>query len=363
MAKVLKDGNNAIAEAALMAGCKAYFGYPITPQSEIGEYLSRHMPESNGIFVAAESEIGAINMVFGAGSTGVRAMTSTSSTALNLMLEGIATMVLARVPGVIVNVVRTGPGLGNLDASQDDYDIHANGSYRIPTFLPNSVQEAMEMTIEAFDVADKYRTPVMVVADGRIAKMMEGVDVDALPKSKTEELPEKTWAVNGRSGKGHKTAIQHVSSGSLPWTTTYYNYYKAMDELFSEVYPEIEKNERRWEQADLETADIVLVGYGSSSRMMQSVIEDMKLSHPELRLGFIRPKMKWPFCEPAFDDIGANCKAIVCAEINFGGQLINDVRLAANGRWPVFHAGNTMHGMLTEKNIKNKVLEVWEECK
>ena len=350
MARVLMKGNEAIAEAALRAGCQAFFGYPITPQNEIPEYLAREMPKHGAVFLQSESELAAINMVLGASAAGARVMTSSSGPGINLKLEAISAMTVMRLPAVIVNVVRSGPGMGNLAAAQEDYKMHANGAYNIPILLPANIQEAVEMTYQAFDIADQYRTPVMVLADGMIGQMMEAVDFDKLPE-KRKNLPPKDWRLAGTGAKGGKRSQMNVNpDGPLTVVT---------DMLENQIYPEICKNEVQVECAGLEDADIVLAAYGTAARMCKAVIYAMADSG--IKIGLIRPKTAWPFPAETFNQIGKSCKAIICPEINIMGQMIDDVRIAAAGRWPVYHCGNRRSGPLEPEFIQEKIQTVWEE--
>jgi 2-oxoglutarate ferredoxin oxidoreductase subunit alpha len=344
-------GNEAIAEAALRAGCQAYFGYPITPQNEIPEYMSREMPNNSGIYLQAESELAAINMVLGASASGARVMTSSSGPGICLKLEGISSMCITRLPAVIVDVVRSGPGMGDLAAAQEDYKMAGNGAYKIPTFLPSTVQEAAQMTFEAFDIADQYRTPVMILADGMIGQMMEGVDFDKLP-ARRANLPEKTWRMAGTREKGYRTQMSLHPDGPLCYVTNM---------LETQIYPEIIKNETKVEITNVEDADIVFVAYGTAARMAKSVIMDTVGSG--IKIGIIRPMTAWPFAYDAFNKINPDCKAIIVPEINIMGQMIDDVKIAASGRWPVYHCGNTKAGPMNTDDIAAKLNEVWEEVK
>ena len=349
MPKVLMKGNEAVAEAIIRAEADAFFGYPITPQSEIPEYLSREMPKNGKLFLQAESELSAINMLFGASATGARVVTSSSSVGIDLMLETISAMTIMRLPVVVVNMCRNGPGMGNLEAAQEDYHMHANGSYKIPILLPATVQEAVEMTYEAFDIAQLYGTPVMVLADGMIGQMMEGVDF--------EKLPHRRDLTNGvrhqLCGKGDKGYKTRITTNSVPL-------YKQQQVLEKELYPEIIKNECRVEALNIENADILICAYGTASRMAKSVIKELE-EEMKIRIGVIRPKTAWPYPAYAFNDVGPTCKAVIVPEINIIGQMIDDVKIAVNGRYPVYHCGNTANGMLNEDDIKNTIKAVWEE--
>lgn len=351
MAKVLMKGNEAMAEAAIRAGCRAFFGYPITPQSEIPEYFSRELPKRNGIFLQAESEIAAMNMVMGASASGARVMTSTSGPGYCLKLEALAAMTLTRLPAVVVVVMRNGPGFGTMKAAQEDYRMIGNGGYRVVTFAPSNVQEAADMTFEAFDIADQYRNPVVVMADGIIGQMMGGVDFDKVPPRRTG-LPEKEWALHGKGARGGKPVFHFLPEGRT--------HYGEKHEAETVLYPEITRNETRVEITGVEEADIVLAAYGTAARMCRAAIEELG---GKVKLGLIRPKTLWPFPYDAFEKIGTNCKAIICPEINIIGQMIDDVKIASAGRWPVYHVGDSATDFLTPERIVEKVSELWEEVK
>ena len=351
MAKVLMKGNEAMAEAAIRAGCQAFFGYPITPQSEIPEYFSRELPKRNGIFLQAESEIAAMNMVMGASASGARVMTSTSGPGYCLKLEALAAMTLTRLPAVIVVVMRNGPAFGTMKAAQEDYRMIGNGGYKVVTFAPSSVQEAADMTFEAFDIADKYRNPVVILADGMIGQMMGAVDFDQVP-AKRMDLPEKTWALHGKNSRGGKPEFLFIPEGR--------SHYGEKHEAETVLYPEITRNETQVEITNVEDADIVMAGYGTAARMCKAAVEELG---GKIKLGMIRPKTLWPFPYEAFEKIGPRCKAIVCPEINIIGQMIDDVKIAAAGRWPVYHVGDSATDSLTPERVVEKVAQVWEDKK
>ena len=349
MARVLMKGNEAMAEAAIQAGCQAFFGYPITPQSEIPEYFARELPPRGGLFLQAESEMAAMNMVMGASAAGGRIMTSTSGPGYCLKLEALAAMALTRLPAVIVVVMRSGPAFGTMKAVQEDYRMTGNGGYKVVTFAPSDVQEAASMVYEAFDIADQYRNPVVVMADGMIGQMMGTVDFEKMP-ARRQNLPEKTWALRGSASRGGKNSALLFPVGPA--------HYAAKSEAETELYPALVRNETRVEVADVEDADLVFAAYGTAARMCRAAAEELA---GKMKIGFIRPKTLWPFPYEAFDRIGPKCRAIICPEINILGQMIDDVRIAAAGRWPVYHAGDTAGDFLTPENIIRKAEEVWEE--
>ncbi len=342
-------GNEAVAEAIIRAGADAFFGYPITPQSELPEYLAREMPKRGGLFLQSESEIAAMNMVMGASASGGRVVTSSSSVGVVLKLETISAMAGMRLPAVVINMCRNGPGMGNLEAAQEDYKMCSNGSYKIPIFLPATIQEAAQMTFEAFDIADQYRTPVLILADGMIGQMMEGVDFDKLPARRTG-LPEKSWRICGVGDKGYRSRL---TINTVPL-------YKQQQILEQEIYPAICENECRVEVSGVEDADIVVCAYGTASRMTRAAIAEVKKTL-DISIGLIRPLTAWPYPYAAFDRIGKNCRAVIVPEINIIGQMIDDVRIGAQGRWPVYHVGNTARGAMNEENITEAIRRIWEE--
>ncbi|MGI6105629.1 MAG: 3-methyl-2-oxobutanoate dehydrogenase subunit VorB [Raoultibacter sp.] len=327
--KVLMKGNEAMAESAIRAGCRYFFGYPITPQTELSAYMSKMMPKIDGCFLQAESEVSAINMVYGASAAGARVMTSSSSPGISLKTEGISYMAGADLPGVIVNVQRGGPGLGSIQPSQSDYwqatRALGHGDLRVIVYAPSTVQEMADYAYRAFDAADEYRTPVMIIADGLLGQMMEPVE---LPEHKTE-LPEKPWAT-----VGHKNQRKHNIANSL---------YLTADELEDLVverfkrYEVIKENEQRWESFMVEDAEVVVVAYGASARVSRSAI--MAAREKGLKVGLLRPITLWPFPVKAFDEC-VNAKGYLSVEMNMG-QMIDDIRLTLGNDTPIEHFGRT----------------------
>lgn len=345
MTKVLMKGNEAIAEAALRAGCQAFFGYPITPQSEIPEYLAREMPKRDRVFLQAESELAAMNMVMGASASGARVMTSTSGPGYCLKLEALAAMTLSRLPAVIVIIQRSGPAFGTMKAAQENYHMTGDGGYKVVTMAPSNIQEAADMTFEAFDIADQYRNPVVIMADAIIGQMMEGVDFDKLPAVR-RNLPEKDWALHGSAARGGKPYFHFVADGRTHYGEKY--------EAGTVLYPEIMKNEIQVEVVNVQDADIVLAAYGTAARMCKSVIEEFE---GKIKIGLIRPKTLWPFPYDAFDEINPNCKMILCPEMNVVGQMLDDVKIASAARWPAVHVGDSPEDFLSPDIIRDKVIE------
>lgn len=338
MAKILMKGNEAFGKAAMVAGCRYFFGYPITPQSELPEYLSRELPAIGGTFVQAESEVAAINMVYGAGGCGARVLTSSSSPGIALKQEGITYCAGAEVPCVILNVVRGGPGLGSIQPSQSDYFMTTrgggDGDYRTPVYAPASVQEACDMIMDAFDVAELYRTPVLVLLDGMIGQMMEPVDFD---KPRTQrELPSKEgWATTGTKGQRKPNIINSLYLS--PEILEEHNYH------LQRKYDVIEANELQYEMDRTEDAELVFVAYGTMARVVKNCVNEMRAEG--YKVGLIRPKTVWPYPYKAFDEIPA-CKNLFVIEMSLG-QMVEDVKLGSNGRYPVHFYGRP-GGMVPE---------------
>ena len=322
--KVLMKGNEAIAEAAIIAGCRHYFGYPITPQTEIAAYMSKKMPKIGGVFLQAESEIAAINMVYGVASTGLRVMTSSSSPGISLKGEGLSYLAGADLPALVVNVQRGGPGLGGIQPSQSDYfqatKGGAHGDFHMLVIAPASVQEMAELTVKGFELADKYRMTTMILADGTLGQMMEPVslDFDVLP------MPEKPWAVTGT-----KMQRKHNIINSL---------YLKPDELERtnferfERYKAIEENEVMYEEYLMEDAEICIAAFGIASRVAKNAIDEARKQG--IKAGLIRPITLWPFPTKVFEKYASKVKEFISVELSMG-QMIEDVRLAVNGKAPV----------------------------
>ena len=331
MAKELWKGNEAVAEAAIRAGCKYFFGYPITPQNEIPEYLSLHLPKIGGCFLQAESEVAAINMIYGAAGCGVRVMTSSSSPGISLKQEGITYMCGAELPAVIVNMMRGGPGLGTIQPAQGDYYQATrgggNGDYRHLVYAPATIQEAADLVQEAFDVAEVYRNPVMIAADGMIGQMMEAVEWREPPK---RELPEKTWATTCTKGEREPNVINSLYID--PSICAEHN------ERLAKKYKAIEENEVRWEEYNTENAEIIFVAYGTPSRITRAAIK--MLEKEGIKAGLIRPITLWPFPMKALKDAAMqdSVKAVVDFELSMG-QMIDDVKIALEGCRPVTFVG------------------------
>ena len=322
--RVLMKGNEAIAEAAIRAGCRHYFGYPITPQTEIAAYMAKKMPKIGGVFLQAESEIASINMVYGAAAAGVRVMTSSSSPGISLKAEGLSYIAGSDVPALVVNVQRGGPGLGGIQPSQSDYfqatKGGGHGDYRMIVLAPASVQEMASLTIKGFNLADKYLMTSMILADGTIGQMMEPISFEDVEI----ETYEKPWALTGTN-----CARKHNVVNSL---------YLKPDELEAknferyERYKIVEENEPMWEEYMMEDAEYCVVSYGIASRVAKNAVVAARAEG--IKVGLIRPITLWPFPKKALEKAADQVKSFVCVELNMG-QMIEDVRLYTGCKKPV----------------------------
>ena len=352
MAKKLMKGCEAIAEAAIQAGCRYFFGYPITPQNDIPEYMSLRLPQVGGCFLQAESELAAINMVYGAGGAGARAMTSSSSPGISLKQEGISTCAAAEVPCVIVNMMRGGPGLGNIQASQGDYfqavKGGGHGDYRCVVYAPSSIQETVDMMPKAFDTADKYRIPVIILADGLIGQMMEPVELHMNPNP---PMPEKPWACQGYDPKGSRP---RAVINSLYIET------EVLDDLMTRLnarYDAIRANEVMVEKYKTEGAEFVLCAYGTVARVCKAAVRI--LEENGIKCGLVRPITLWPFPTQDVHDVIAqqSVKGALTVEIS-NGQMVEDVRLAVNGEKPVEFMGKAGSIIPTAEEIAERVMKI-----
>ncbi len=348
--KVLMKGNEALAEAAIRAGCRHFFGYPITPQTEVSAYMAKKMPKIGGTFLQAESEVSAINMVYGAGGAGVRVMTSSSSPGISLKQEGISYIAGADVPCVIVNIVRGGPGLGGIQPAQSDYfqatKGGGHGDYHLVVLAPSSIQEMVDLTADAFDIGDKYRCPVMIMGDGMLGQMMEPVE---FKDTDVSDLPEKEWATSGTGMKRKKNVINSLFIEA-----------SELEDLVLERqqrYDAITQNEVRYEAIDTEDADIILVAYGTTARIAKTAMA--KAKEQGYKVGIIRPITLWPFPFEAFEKALASGgkKTFLTVEMSMG-QMVEDVRLAVNGRADVEFFGRTGGIVPTPKEILAKIEEI-----
>ena len=326
MKKTLMKGNEAVAEAAIRAGCKCYFGYPITPQNEVGAYMSARIHKRGGVFLQAESEIGAINMIYGCAATGTRCMTSSSSPGISLKTEGISYIAGADLPAVIVSVQRGGPGLGTIQPSQADYyqstRAMGHGDLRLPVFAPYSVQEMVDMTTEAFELAEEYLTPVIILADGLLGQMMEPVSFG----DDNSEKPGKSfsWAADGHMGKREKNEI-----------TSLRLYSEELEESVNKRFARFEKfkeNHTRAEAVNCDDADIVVAAYGSASRVVQSAMEMARSEG--IKVGTFRPITVSPFPEKALREACKVAKKVLVVEMSMG-QMIDDVKMALEYKLPI----------------------------
>ncbi len=345
MSKVLMKGNEAIAEAAIRSGCLYYFGYPITPQTEIAEYMAKRMPKVGGLCLQAESEIAAINMVLGAASAGVRAMTSSSSPGISLKSEGISYLAGSDLPCLILNVQRGGPGLGGIQPAQSDYyqatKANGHGDLHLYVLAPSSVQEMASLASRAFDVADKYRMPAMILADGALGQMMEPVEFE---EKDTKALPEKDWAACGHEGKRKKNIINslYIAPEELE---------KIVLERF-ERYKKVEENETLYEEFMTDDADIVLVAYGITSRICKSAVTAARAQG--IKAGLLRPITLWPFPAKPLAKIADSAKQFLVCELNMG-QMVDDVKVATNCRKPVSFFGRTGGMIMTPGDVLEEI--------
>ena len=316
--KIFVKGNEAVAMAALEAGCRCYFGYPITPQSDIPEYLSRELPRQGGEFIQAESEIGAINMLLGASATGVRAMTSSSGPGISLKQEGISYMAGSELPGVIVDVMRAGPGLGGIDASQADYwqatRGGGHGGYRIIVLAPASVQEMYDLTMLAFDLSDVYRMPAMVLADSVIGQMKESVIPNPRPDA---ELPSKEWVVRGREAGEAQNVVKSLYLGDGEMEKFHWK-------MLSR-YQKLAEKECRWEELQTADADLIITAFGSTARIAKTAVAMAR--DAGMKVGLMRPITLFPFPIKTYAALSERCKLFLDIELSTG-QMIDDVRLA-----------------------------------
>jgi 2-oxoglutarate ferredoxin oxidoreductase subunit alpha len=324
MPRELWKGNEAMAEAAVRAGLEAYFGYPITPQTEVLEYLARRMPELGRTFVQAESELGAINMVYGAACTGVRVMSSSSSPGVSLMMEGISYIAGTEVPAVLINVMRGGPGLGNIAPSQADYNqaVHGggHGDYNAIVLAPASVQEAIDLTVLAFDLAEKYRSLVMLITDGSIGQMMEPA---AMPEMKPITRKDFDWATNGAVGRERRILTSIYIEPHAEEVTNF---------RLLKRWREVETNEIRYKEYYLDDAEFVIVGFGTAGRIALSAVRAARAEG--IKVGLLRPVTVNPFPYAVIDQLTQRTSAFLVVEMN-AGQMLEDVRSAVRGRTPV----------------------------
>ncbi|MHC5157304.1 MAG: 3-methyl-2-oxobutanoate dehydrogenase subunit VorB [Planctomycetota bacterium] len=344
--KILLKGNEVMAEAAVQAGCRFFAGYPITPQNEVPEYMSKRMPQVGGVFVQAESEIAAINMVFGASAAGARCMTSSSSPGVSLKQEGISYIAAAELPCLIANMQRGGPGLGNIRASQADYfqavKGGGHGDYRLIVLAPASLQELYNLTMNAFDWADYYRNPVLMLGDGILGQMAEPVEI--LPYEPILELPEKDFVLDGCKGRKPrvvKTLVLRPADGLI-----------AHNEHLQEKYRRIENELSLCKEYQTSDAEIVIAAYGITGRIAKGAV---RLARKKgIAAGLIRPVTLWPFPKEPFAVAAETVRKMLVVEMSHG-QFIEDVKLAVNGRCPVEFLGKGGGWYPTEEMILEKI--------
>ena len=343
--KVLMKGNEALAEAAIQAGCHHFFGYPITPQTEVAAYMSKRMPKLGGTYLQAESEVAAINMVLGAASAGVRAMTSSSSPGISLKSEGISYIAGSDLPCLIINVQRGGPGLGGIQPSQSDYwqatRAPGHGDLHILVFAPSTVQEMADMVFDAFENADRYRMPAMILADGMLGQMMEPV---VFPEKEVVTFDKESWATNG-----HKNQRSHNIVNSLYLQAAELE--QKVKERF-ERYEIIKAKEARAEEYLVEDAELVVVAYGATSRIARSAINSARAKG--IKVGLIRPQTLWPYPSAVIAKAAQTAKAFLTVEMSMG-QMVDDVRLAVNGKVPVSFFGHTGGVIPTPAEILSEI--------
>lgn len=337
-------GNEAIAEAAIRAGCRFYAGYPITPQNEIPEYMSRRMPEIGGVFIQAESEVAAINMVYGASAAGARAMTSSSSPGISLMQEAISFLAGAELPAVIVNMQRGGPGLGNISGSQSDYFQSVkgggHGDYRMIVYAPNSLQELWDLTMLAFDKADEYRTPAMILGDGIIGQMMEPFHQHPhVPP----DLPAKNWILDGcRNRQPRVIKTLYMGDGELEMRNT----------ILQRKYKLMKSKEVRYESYYADDAEFVIVAFGIAARIALAAVT--RLRRDGVKAGLFRPITLFPFPEEELFFLSGEKRRFITIEMN-SGQMVEDVRLAVNGRSEVVFYGRAGGALITPEEVEQMV--------
>ncbi|MDR3264425.1 MAG: 3-methyl-2-oxobutanoate dehydrogenase subunit VorB [Synergistaceae bacterium] len=354
MARSLMKGTEAIAEAAIQAGCKYFFGYPITPQNEIPEYMSAHLPKVGGTYLQAESEVASINMVMGGASTGYRVMTTSSSPGISLMAEGISYIAMAELPCVIVNISRGGPGLGNILPAQGDYKQATSGGghgdYNIIVLAPGNLQEAVDFTQDAFDLSQKYRLPVLLLADGFMGQMMEAVEIKT---RKTEDPGSNAdWALGWRDERGGKRSV--IYSMQLDPDKL-----EAHDTHLQEKYGRIRASEPRFEHYLIDDAELVITAYGTTSRVCRSAINNLR--EEGLKVGMVRPITLWPFPSAGYSDLPKSVKGILDVEMSAAFQMVDDVRLATLCDLPIATTGRWGGYSPSVRQVEEKCRELLEK--
>ena len=347
--RVLLKGNEALAEAAIQAGCDAYFGYPITPQAELLEWMARRMPEEGRAFVQAESEIGAISMALGAAAAGARVLVSTSSPGFSLMAEGMSYLAGSELPVVLVDVMRGGPGLGSIGPAQSDYLAavkgHGHGDYRVPVLAPASIAEGMVLMADAFEIAERYRTPVILLADGILGQAME-------PVVPTYRMPPRTdgdWVLSGADGRPPRVVKSlHLRPEAL----------EAHNQHLQAKFSEIAAREVRWETERLDGAEIGVVAYGVAARVARTAVG--RARDAGLAAGLFRPISLWPFPSAALAEAASRLRAVLVVELS-AGQMVEDARLAIEGRAPVFFHGRTGGMVPSPSEVVGALRRAWAQ--
>ncbi len=346
--KVLMKGNEAIAEAAIAAGCRHFFGYPITPQTEVAAYMSKRMPKIGGVYLQGESEVASINMVLGAGAAGVRVMTSTSSPGISLMAEGISYIAGSDVPCLIVNVQRGGPGLGGIQPSQADYyqatKASGHGDFQMLVFAPSTVQEMVDLVAGAFELGDKYRMPAMILSDGMLGQMMEPVE---LPEKRENPEDNKPWAASGHQNKRGHNVINSLYIDPHELERLVVERYKK--------YDAIKETEQRAEEYLADDAEIIIVAFGASSRVSRSAVDMARKQG--IKAGLVRPITLWPFPEKFLAKHAGHAKVFLSVEMSMG-QMVDDVKLAINCSRPVEFFGRTGGVIPTPKEVLEQIVRL-----
>jgi len=341
--RILVKGNDALAMGAIKAGCKHYFGYPITPQNEVPEFMSRELPKIGGEFVQAESELAAINMVLGASAVGIRSMTSSSSPGISLMQEGLSYMAGQELPGVVINVVRCGPGLGGIAASQGDYfqavKGGGHGDYHLIVLAPSSVQEMYDHTMLAFELSDKYRNPAMVLADAVLGQMQEPI----VEREQAPEPPPKMWALDGADGR----PARHLKSLLLKEGEL-----EAHNMLLQEKYREIEKHEVRFDEYRIEDAELVVAAFGTAARIAKTAVGQARKEG--MKVGLFRPVTVYPYPKKRLAGISERVKDFLVVEMNTG-QMLEDVKLNVAGDAQVSFYGRPGGGIPTPNEVLKRI--------
>jgi 2-oxoglutarate ferredoxin oxidoreductase subunit alpha len=345
--KTLMRGNEAVGEGAIRAGCRYFFGYPITPQNELFEYMARRLPEVGGMFLQSESELAGINMIFGASAGGGRCMTSSSGPGFTLMGEGLTTLAAAELPAVVICVTRAGPGLGRIASAQSDYRLATrgggHGDYQCLVLGPNSAQELYELTYEAFELADNYRNPVIILSDAILGQMMEPVDLEHLPWA---EVPQKEWAVRGKGENPRKVikAAPHTDDELV-----------ALNRELKEKYERCAEGEQRYESLWTDDASVALVAFGSTSRIALDALT--RARDEGIPVGMLRPISLWPFPDAPFQELLSKIDRFLVVEAN-NGQMVEDVRLAVCGKAEVIHYGVGGGHILSPDEIYAEIVRV-----